>query len=76
MLSPTPQKHISDARKHVKSALTAQARFWAALLEPVPDVSALLAQTAVMHHAIQLSEMAFDELLRINSQVRRSILVS
>jgi hypothetical protein len=71
-LFAAPQKHLGDARRQVKATLSAQAAFWKALSEPLPDVSSLLMATTRMIRAITAAETAFDKLLQINSQVRRN----
>ena len=67
-------KSLVAARKCVVAALTAQARFWAALSEPVPDVAKLMEASVDMNHAIASAESAFESLLRIRASVRRGVL--
>ena len=64
------EKHLTYARKHVITTLAAQARFWLLLSDVKPDISALMSLTVQMNKATAAAEIAFEELFRLNAQVR------
>lgn len=61
------EKHLSAARRHVKAALAAQARFWTALADAEPALDAVAAAAARMNAAVHAAEAAFGGLLAVNA---------
>lgn len=62
------EKYMTDARKYLKRALTAQVAFWSELMEPRPDLTRCHMLCAEMNLGIAGAEHAFKQLLAINSQ--------
>jgi hypothetical protein len=62
------EKHLVDARKHVLVAMKAQSAFWAALQSPAPKLAAIHGITRTLYTSMRAAELAFTELLAINSQ--------